>query len=191
MADKYQAFRTDITAVADAIRERTGGEGELQFPDEFISGIRSIAPDTDTWRPITCDGVTVDDHSSPLTIVEGPGADLSFTNNGVLTIGVDESVTDVQIGGVSIVDNYGVANITLGPALTKSNMGLTLTTANLQDPVPKNATIAQQGNMKIFIDNNGVISATNLNNLDYIRLKVVDTENLDLVNERDFLFIKS
>lgn len=53
----------------------------------------------------------------------------------------------------------------------------------------KEMSIIEQGSAMIYVDNNGTPSRVSANNLDYSKITVQNSENLDNVREKDFAFI--
>ena len=102
---------------------------------------------------------------------------------------ISGGVQDVQVNGLSIVSDNS-ANLVLGPGLTYDDNGLQMVLTNLPSVVPKDLDLEQQNNITILTDNNGTLSKASVNSLDYTKLKVVNQEDLSIINTDDFLFVK-
>ena len=61
MGEYLLVNKNSLTRVADAVRDKTGSQSELTFPDEFISGIGSLykTPATEELSATFVDGDTV------------------------------------------------------------------------------------------------------------------------------------
>lgn len=121
----------------------------------------------------------------------GEGTPLSLITSGAVQAALSSKVSDVTVNGISTVLN-GVAAISLGDGLkyNAANKSISISLEDLSEIVPKQYTLAQQTNMMTLVNYNGTLSGASLNNLDYSKLKVVNREDLSIINVDDFLFLK-
>lgn len=99
-------------------------------------------------------------------------------------------ISDVKVNGLSIADRNGVVELSLSGGIGANGSSLSLTTDRLQEVVPKTLGVGEQEGIRLFAEKNGVPSYVSAANLDYSKLSVMDSENLNEVRMNDFLFLK-
>ena len=57
----YYATGSEITSIADAIREKSGTNTQLEFPDDFVEAINNISGDTTSWETIVDTTVNINE----------------------------------------------------------------------------------------------------------------------------------
>lgn len=106
------------------------------------------------------------------------------------SVHVSYGIDDIRIDGESVVTNK-VGEIKLGDGLDFKNGKIALSLDNASSVNPKTMSLDNQNGLSLFMQNsNGDIVKSSVNNLDYTKLKVVNREDLSLINVNDFLFIK-
>lgn len=86
---------SDLTSVANAIRTKSGGSGQLAFPSGFVGAIDAIP---------TGDGITIDDFathdnvSGAITLTTATEIDVSAFENTAITSLYSNSVTNLKYG---------------------------------------------------------------------------------------------
>lgn len=106
-------------------------------------------------------------------------------------------VTDVIVNGESVVKEDHTVELTI-PSYS-SGEGITIGTDNsisidlseAQELNPKEINIGEQNKHSIVVMNqNGKVEKLPVGNLDYTRLKVVNTDDLSVVGVNDFIFLE-
>lgn len=102
-------------------------------------------------------------------------------------------IQDLTLNGLSVVTD-GVGALTLGPGLASPAVGqiqLSIGALNTLSPSLSSLTISQQSQYKLYIENSSgegyKIPPTDLG---YTRMKVTDTDDRDIIDVNDFLFVK-
>lgn len=98
-------------------------------------------------------------------------------------------IIDVRVDDTSIVRNQ-VAFLTLGDGLAFRNGALQLDINKGEKIVPKGLSIARQEELTLIINDKGVTKHTTVNDLDYSKMTVQETEDLTNVRINDFIFVK-
>ena len=104
------------------------------------------------------------------------------------------SVTGMTLNGTSVVvDTIGTLTTSNGIASNGGNIKLSL--SGVATIAPKSMSLSDQSQVKIYLDQNGTTKTTSINDLDYTKLRVVESSGeaagLSSINTQDFLFVKS
>lgn len=113
----YVVSDTSLTAVADAIRAKTGGTADLAFPADFVSEIGSIETGGG--------GFTWDDLASNQT----PTGAVSFetaTTIGTRAFSERKGITSVDLTGITSIGTYAFAEDSNITEITNGNDVLTI-----------------------------------------------------------------
>ena len=100
---KYTVDGTELTAIADAIREKTGSSEQIEFPDGFetsISEISTVNP-VDESRLVACVSVSYNFSSS-----SSAGGYFITITNGVGTFITNSNYTYISLAFVPLIDLY-------------------------------------------------------------------------------------
>ncbi len=169
----------DLTSIANAIRQKTGGAGKLSFPNGFISGINLLLPPvypqvdvSESFLTISSGGtgtLGVKLHAQPTQnqtvsafgngVTVSPAA-LTFTENNWNTY---QSVT-ITAGDVSDTEYHYVTLINSDPLLTESTVTIEVAELSYSDLV--DTTIPTADMHTVTVDD--FTSTSNYGN--YIRL---------------------
>ena len=134
-------LESDLTDVADAIRAKTGGTADLQFPADFVSEIGSISGGGE-W---TSDGLAnLSEPSGAITLsVTSIGAN-AFTGKTALTSISGASVTNIGTSALSYCTN--LAKIDFPEVTTFGTTVCQYSTALVDVNLPKLTTAGNSGN---------------------------------------------
>ena len=110
-------LESDLTDIADAIRAKTGGSADLQFPEDFVSEIGSISGGGEGW---TWD--TLANQNTPAGAVSFKTA----TTISAQAFYNRKGITSVDLTGITSVGNYAFAEDTNITEITNANDVVTL-----------------------------------------------------------------
>ena len=127
----YSATGEQLTAIADAIRAKTGGSSQLEFPTDFVDGIDSL----DSWTSATA---TLPASDVPISLGETGIKSLGGLGSGrkfkLVSVTVNDQTMENYLGNLMFVlqdgDNQSVCDITLRMLVNPSV---------LADKIPANA----------------------------------------------------
>lgn len=102
MSDLVIANKSDLVAVADAIREKAGSTDELSFPGGFVDAVGGISTgggsDEDNWELAAQDGTTC----------RGEAINIPYMDDDWFTVKINSSETEqyrVTVDGVEYLAN--------------------------------------------------------------------------------------
>lgn len=97
---------------------------------------------------------------------------------------------DVRINGISMLNSMNIAEISLGPGFALADNTVRLSTFGLNKTVPRDMSLLDQDDVRLLAERNGETTYVRASDLDYTRMRVVQTEDETNTRNGDFIFKK-